>query len=131
RSKENTIQLRARKLFPESGPGRFNRRTFRFLMLLFTVAAGAVCAQTPGDWPQFRFDSARSGANPAETTLSVSSVAGLNQKWTFQTDGLVVASPAVVNGVVYVPSGNGTFYALNATTGALIWKRAITGSSSS
>jgi outer membrane protein assembly factor BamB len=32
------------------------------------------------------------------------------------------SSPIVVNGVVYAGSGGGYLYALNATTGALVWK---------
>ena len=33
----------------------------------------------------------------------------------------VVSSPAVANGVVYVGSYDGNVYALNASTGALLW----------
>lgn len=101
------------------------------LALLFTFAFSPVLAQSADDWPQFRADSARTGFNPSETVLSVSTVPGLKQRWSFTADSLIASSPAVVNGVVYVPSGKGTFYALNAATGALLWKRAITGTSSS
>ncbi len=34
----------------------------------------------------------------------------------------VVSSPAVANGVVYVGSSDQNVYALNASTGALLWK---------
>jgi eukaryotic-like serine/threonine-protein kinase len=39
--------------------------------------------------------------------------------WTFPVTKMVNASPAVLNGVVYFDSTNGTIYALNAATGAL------------
>jgi outer membrane protein assembly factor BamB len=46
--------------------------------------------------------------------------------WTYQTEGGVVSSPAVVDGKVYVGSGDSYVYALNITTttpnGVLIWK---------
>jgi polyvinyl alcohol dehydrogenase (cytochrome) len=43
-------------------------------------------------------------------------------KWAFKTGGPIAASPTVVGGTVYVGSWDGYEYALNATTGALIWK---------
>jgi outer membrane protein assembly factor BamB len=53
-------------------------------------------------------------APPAETTPAV--------RWTFQTEGHVIASPAVASGVVYVGSTDRYFYALDAASGALKWK---------
>ena len=38
-----------------------------------------------------------------------------------QTGSEVRSSPAVAGGVVYVGSGDGRVYALNATTGAQVW----------
>ena len=43
-------------------------------------------------------------------------------KWKFHTGGRVIASPAVVNGVVYVGSTDGNFYAIDAASGAEKWK---------
>jgi outer membrane protein assembly factor BamB len=39
----------------------------------------------------------------------------------FKTGNQIVSSPAVANGVVYATSTDDTVYALNATTGALLW----------
>jgi outer membrane protein assembly factor BamB len=52
--------------------------------------------------------------------------------WTFTTAGPVSASPAVANGVVYISSDSPTaadnfLYALNATTGHLLWSYAVGG----
>jgi outer membrane protein assembly factor BamB len=40
--------------------------------------------------------------------------------WNYPT-GTVDSSPAVVNGMVYVGSSDGNLYALDASTGALLW----------
>jgi len=34
-----------------------------------------------------------------------------------------LSSPTVYNGVIYIGAKNGYFYALDETTGAVIWKR--------
>ena len=47
-------------------------------------------------------------------------------RWVTTTGATVRSSPAVSNGVVYVGSDDAGLYALNATTGAVIWKT-ITG----
>jgi len=43
--------------------------------------------------------------------------------WTFPIEARILSTPAVVDGVVYTGADDGTFYALNATTGAKIWER--------
>ena len=52
--------------------------------------------------------------------------------WMFKPDapalsglGGFYSSPTVVDGVVYIGGRNGYFYALNETTGAVIWKRFV------
>ena len=49
-------------------------------------------------------------------------------KWTFKTEGYIISSPAVVDGVVYVISqepASGGLYWLNATNGNLIRRKGI------
>jgi eukaryotic-like serine/threonine-protein kinase len=43
-------------------------------------------------------------------------------KWTFKTDGPIIGSPAVVNGVVFVGSLDGNVYAVDQETGKQKWK---------
>lgn len=43
------------------------------------------------------------------------------EKWSYATGGSIETSPVVVNGVVYVGSGDGNLYALRATTGKKVW----------
>jgi outer membrane protein assembly factor BamB/formylglycine-generating enzyme required for sulfatase activity len=44
------------------------------------------------------------------------------EKWKFKTGGPVKSSPVMVNGVVYVGSDDGLFYAVDAETGREKWK---------
>lgn len=46
-------------------------------------------------------------------------------KWTFDTGAKVDASPVVVNGILYIGDMSGVFYALDADTGAVKWKKKI------
>jgi outer membrane protein assembly factor BamB/dienelactone hydrolase len=82
------------------------------IVLAFTFAPAARAAD-PADWPTYNHDVAGWRFNPAEKTLSPSTVAGLVEKWRFpaadsrDTIGVVHATPAVVAGEVYF--GTATF----------------------
>ena len=104
----------------------------RLLALFFTLTAmvgvgvGAVHQLIParaasGDWPTYLHDVQRSGAS-SDTVLSTANAAQLTVNWTFKTGGPIAASPTVVGGTVYVGSWDGYEYALNAATGAMLWK---------
>ena len=90
---------------------------------LAVLIPGITHAESPDEdnWPmygrslQHTFSNASSHINPAN-------VATLQQKWTYATGDAVSASPTVVDGVVYIGSWDGFFYALDASTGALRWK---------
>jgi outer membrane protein assembly factor BamB len=70
-------------------------------------------------WRQFhRRDMAR--WNRYENVLNVHNVRNLQVKWSYLMSDYGSA-PAVANGVVYVGSDDHNFYALNASTGALLW----------
>ena len=61
----------------------------------------------------------------AYTTITPENVGALKQKWVFTTGGDVSATPAVYDGTVYFPDWAGNFYAVNATTGALVWSKTV------
>jgi outer membrane protein assembly factor BamB len=92
------------------------------------ASATTSTASSPADWTQFHRDNTQRW-NPYETVLGVNNVGGLLLKWQnglgdslfLEPGPFFESSPAVVNGVVYYGSDNGTFYALNASTGALLW----------
>ena len=52
-------------------------------------------------------------------------ISKLRLKWKFFTGDDTTATPAVADGVVYFPSWNGYLYAVNAFSGALIWKQRL------
>src|ERR1700694_4844087 len=89
-----------------------------------TSAGAQAAAPTVQDWPTYLHDNARSGAS-TETTLNAANAPTLGVKWSATTGNSVVAGAAVVNGVAYVGSWDGFEYALNATTGAGIWKTGL------
>jgi outer membrane protein assembly factor BamB len=86
-----------------------------------TAAATSTTTSSPADWTEFHRDNMQRW-NPYETVLGVNNVGKLGLKW--QDDNFIpvsLPSPAVVNGVVYVGDNNGTYYALNASSGAKLW----------
>src|SRR5205823_3862197 len=80
---------------------------------------------TAGDWPAYLHDNQRTANSPDETTLSATNVGQLKLAWSYKTGGAIAASPTVVNGVAYVGSWDGYEYALNAATGAVVWKTSL------
>ena len=66
------------------------------------------------DWPMWRADPTHSStAQEGPSTLSLS--------WMFTTNGSIISSPTVVNGVVYFGSEDKNIYAVGAWSGQLIW----------
>src|SRR5712671_6375122 len=63
--------------------------------------------------------------NQDDTPISSHNVAKLKARWVFTTGGDVSATPAVANGIVYFPDFAGNFYAVNAKSGALVWKHQL------
>ncbi len=76
---------------------------------------------TTSDWPMYLHDTSHTSASP-DTTVTTANAPFLTPQWTFKTGGVIASSATVVSGVVYIGSWDGYEYALNATTGALIWK---------
>ena len=101
------------------------------LLLIFGTT---LAAQAPGpcsgvsktayvNWPQFHSDLCHTGYNPNEFILSPATVGNLALDWKYTTENVIwFSSPTVLNGVVYFGSEDDSVYALNASTGALLWK---------
>jgi polyvinyl alcohol dehydrogenase (cytochrome) len=86
--------------------------------VLFTASA-AFAAQ--GGWPNAGHD--LSNTRSGDSTIGVGGAPKLAVKWKLPTAGNISATPAVENGVVYVPDDQGNLYAINAATGAVIWQK--------
>lgn len=118
---------------------------FRALTMIFGLAglvlaasaavarpAGAAAATGPGlDWPQYLHGPQHSSVSLA-TAFTPSNAASASQVWHWQPPNLtgkpaprLDASPTVVAGRLYIGAESGGFYALNETTGAVVWSRQL------
>ncbi len=90
-------------------------------LLLSGSLVGLSQAET-SDISIFRGNPARTGAmpgpGPAETN-------GIVERWRVNTGHPIYSSAAIVDGVVYIGSGDGNIYALEADTGTARWRVAI------
>ncbi len=99
------------------------------LLTLSNVAYGAgyrsprvnLPTSNTDDWPTFMHDNQRTGKS-AESFFTTANAPTLTKLWSYKTGGGIAAEPTVVGNTVYVGSWDGYMYALNASTGALIWK---------
>lgn len=93
------------------------------LVVPFTgpAAQAQTQTQTQDSWATSLHDNSRDGAS-ADTVIPASEAPALTRLWSHSTGGPIASQPAIVNGVAYVGSWDGYEYALNATTGAVIWK---------
>jgi outer membrane protein assembly factor BamB len=110
--------------------------TIGFFLLVVLVAGGflllrgdEVAYAANPNWPMLNYNTGGTRYNPNETILNTGNVGSMVQKWSFTTfaQGDVGSSPAEVNGIVYVGATDHDFTpgevdALNAKTGAVVWK---------
>jgi len=80
---------------------------------------------TAADWPMFGQNLQNTASTP-DDSISATTAKKLKLKWAFTTGGDVSARAAVVNGVAYFPDWTGHLYAVNANSGAQIWKKPLT-----
>jgi polyvinyl alcohol dehydrogenase (cytochrome) len=86
-------------------------------------AAPSVDGSDECAWPMWGRDRARSFSTECNGALSPASASDLHRIWFFNTHDVVTATPAVVDGSVYVGDWSGRFYKLRATDGRLRWVR--------
>ena len=67
------------------------------------------------NWSMWRSD-------PAHSSSSPSGPSNLSLAWKFSTNGSVISSPTVFDGLVYVGSQDKNIYAVGAWSGELVWK---------
>ncbi|XHH10519.1 MAG: PQQ-binding-like beta-propeller repeat protein [Candidatus Bathyarchaeia archaeon] len=80
---------------------------------IWAIASNGFEPET-GSWSMFRHDADRS-------SIGENGPANLSLAWKFTTNGAVMSSPSVVNGIVYFGSQDHNIYAVNAKSGFLIW----------
>ena len=101
----------------------------RFLVPLLGLVSLVACSK---HWLMYRHDVRRGGRQTRSSALSnPARVPSLAVQWTFSVpaadtvagaDPGFRASPVEDDGRVFIGSGNGRLYALNAATGAVLWK---------
>ena len=95
-------------------------------------AAGPRPARAPSlDWTQYLHGPQHSSVSNA-TAFTTSNAGSVSQVWHWQPPVIsgepapaLDASPTVAAGVVYIGAQSGGFYALNESTGAVIWSRQL------
>ena len=89
-------------------------------LLYSSIELSEVDPPSSYSWPMFRHNLNRTGYTESPAPINNQTI------WTYQTEGPVYSSPAVVDGKVYVGSTDGYLYCLNATTitsdGELVWR---------
>ena len=99
--------------------------------MLATGQSSGYSASTPflvqTNWPMFGFNIGNNRFNPYENVLTTSNVSNLTLDWSYTAGNSIVSSPAVVNGVVFIGSHDGSLYAFDAATGVLLWSYATSG----
>jgi polyvinyl alcohol dehydrogenase (cytochrome) len=83
-----------------------------------------------GDWRMYGHDLSNTRAQPAEHTIGTLQAPLLAPAWTFSStaaggSGDFTGTPTVADGCVYVGSNDGWLFAMNADTGALVWKTKV------
>jgi len=81
------------------------------------VCSSSSGSMTAGNWTTYHQNSVRAGVEPS------TNISAAKAQWSGPThlDGDVYAEPLVCGNSVYVATENDTVYALNATTGAVVW----------
>jgi polyvinyl alcohol dehydrogenase (cytochrome) len=96
-------------------------RGLRLAVVLFVTPPQAVAA----DWPFAGRDIHNTRDAGADPLLDPARIAGLRPRWSVVADGALTATPAVVNGVVYMPDFGGSLWAIDAVSGTVVWKQSI------
>ena len=73
------------------------------------------------NWPMWR-------ADPTHSSTAQQGPSNLTLAWKFTTNGSVISSPSVVDGIVYFGSQDKNIYAVGAWSGNLIWNYTTQGS---
>jgi alcohol dehydrogenase (cytochrome c) len=83
-------------------------------------------AANAGAWPAHNYDLSNSRAT-TQSPINSQTVSGLKKKWTFALKstsafGAFASTPISLNGTVYFQDLNSNVFAVNRTTGKLLWK---------
>jgi outer membrane protein assembly factor BamB len=117
-------------LIPSAGPARAGAGAAPRPAAVPQRLARAVASQ---DWPAYLFSSHHPSATTGPATITLGNAGSLTAAWKFQEQpptgnqppGGFSASPTVADGMVFIGSQTGDLYALQESTGQLVWKRTL------
>jgi polyvinyl alcohol dehydrogenase (cytochrome) len=91
-----------------------------------TVTVHALdCAPDSGDWPMYGQNVCNTRAGAGSDPITTKTVSKLKVKWTYKAAGDISATPAVVDGQLYVPDWGGMLNRIDANTGNVVWSKAV------
>ena len=90
-------------------------------------------AATSQDWPAYLFAARHPSTTNGPAAITLTNAGSLTAAWTFQEQpptgnqppGGFSASPTVADGMVFIGSQTGDFYALNESTGQVVWTQTL------
>ena len=87
------------------------------------MAQGPVPVRTgSADWPRFGYDLHNTRFNAREKILSPSNVGRLKLKWSHEIGAPIQSAPVIIGNTLFTGAWDGCYYALDAQTGAQVWK---------
>ncbi|HLY03782.1 MAG TPA: PQQ-binding-like beta-propeller repeat protein [Candidatus Cybelea sp.] len=104
-------------------------KTWLYALAVFVI--GATLPARATDWPLFDFDSARSGFNPMERTLTVRNVHRLRVHWQTALGAVADSAPILLDHVgtgrtngpmLFETTTTGITLGIGAMTGRILWK---------
>jgi polyvinyl alcohol dehydrogenase (cytochrome) len=96
-------------------------------LLAVGLQAAPAHAAPPPDWPFAGQTVQNSRGTSTETTIGPGNVSRLAPAWAATAAGNVSATPTESGGIVYFPDFGGLLWAVNATTGAVVWSHPVAG----
>jgi outer membrane protein assembly factor BamB len=94
----------------------------RYLLpLTLCLVSAVLSAGQSDDWPMFRGTHSLTGVASAQLPKL------LKLRWSFQAKDSIESSAAIVDGIIYVGSMDASLYAVNLSTGKVVWRYAASG----
>ncbi len=103
-------------------------------IVLAAAAAGSASGTTFVNWPAYLFGPGHSSFSRNAVAITPANSGSLVTAWTWkppaptltgQPAPTLAASPTVYNGVIYIGTNSGVFFAIRESTGAVIWQRFV------
>jgi outer membrane protein assembly factor BamB len=116
---------------PSAGPARAGASPGSRSAVAHRHLASIVTNQ---DWPAYLFSAHHPSTTTGPTAITLGNAGNLKARWKFkelaaighhQPQGGFSASPTVADGMVFIGTQTGDFYALQETTGQLLWKHTL------